>query len=264
MKVRRAITFLAAAAILATALPQAAEAATITRGKRTVASGKVFVPDRYRVNARSEKAAANQNLSQFVGTGSGTNGAGTFSYEALTEAYRNRAPFLKSRQDDNGRPLTVVSDCGSYYELDFVSLYAAVKYDAEAVESLAVGDMFPLDGKSYVLTAVREDGTRVFSRTGFATEEEMSLRHVAPKGKKAYYIADESAALYYTGKVRINKDAVIHAGDKTLTAEQYLTAAGNGQREGFRGGYNEREQWISLDGSFTLDAAGNIADFTER
>ena len=64
--------------------------------------------------------------------------------------------------------------------------------------------------------------------------------------------------------MRINKDAVIHAGDKTLTAEQYLTAAGNGQREGFRGGYNEREQWISLDGSFTLDAAGNIADFTER
>ena len=170
MKVRRAITFLAAA-ILVTALPQVAEAATITRGKRTVASDKVFVPDRYRVNARSEKAAANQNLSQFAGTVSGTNGAGTFSYETLTEAYRNRAPFLKNRQDDNGRPLTVVSDCGSYYELDFVSLYAAVKYDAEAVESLAVGDMFPLDGRSYVLTAVREDGTRVFSRTGFATEE---------------------------------------------------------------------------------------------
>ena len=93
MKVRRAITFLAAAAILATALPQAAEAATITRGKRTVASDKVFVPDRYRVNARSEKAAANQNLSQFAGSESGTNGAGTFSYETLTEAYRNRAPF---------------------------------------------------------------------------------------------------------------------------------------------------------------------------
>ena len=103
-----------------TALPQAAEAATITRGKRTVASDKVFVPDRYRVNARSEKAAANQNLSQFVGTGSGTNGAGTFSDEALTEAYRNRAPFLKSRQDDNGRPLTDVSDCGSYNALEYV------------------------------------------------------------------------------------------------------------------------------------------------
>lgn len=264
MKVRRVITFLAAAAVLATALPQAAEAATISRGKRTVASDKVFVPDRYRVNARSEKAAANQNLTQFSGLQNGGNGAGSFSYEALTEAYRNRAPFLKSRQDDNGRPLTVVSDCGSYYELDFVSLYAAVKYDAEAVESLTVGDTFPIDGRSYVLRTVREDGTRVFSRTGFATEEEMSLRHVAPKGKKAYYIADESAALYYTGKVRINKDAAIHAGDKTLTAEQYLTAAGNGLREGFRGGFNEREQWISLNGSFTLDAAGNIADFTER
>ena len=214
MKVRRAITFLAAAAVLVAVFPQAAEAATIYRGKRTAASDKIFVPDRYRVNARSEKAAANQNLSQFAGSESGTNGAGTFSYETLTEAYRNRAPFLKNRQDDNGRPLTVVSDCGSYYALDFVSLYAAVKYDAEAVESLTVGDTFPLNGQSYV--------------------------------------------------VRINKDAAIHAGDKTLTAEQYMTAAGNGQREGFRGGYNEREQWIFLDGSFTLDAAGNIADFTER
>ena len=43
-----------------------------------------------------------------------------------------------------------------------------------------------------------------------------------------------------------------------------MTAAGNGLREGFGGGLDEREQWISLNGSFTLDAAGNIADFTER
>ena len=62
MKVRRVLTSFAAAAVLVTALPQAAEAATVFRGKRTVASDKVFVPDRYRVNARSEKAAANQNL----------------------------------------------------------------------------------------------------------------------------------------------------------------------------------------------------------
>lgn len=264
MKVRRVITFLAAAAVLVAVFPQAAEAATIYRGKRTAASDKIFVPDRYRVNARSEKAAANQNLSQFAGEQNSTNGAGSFSYEALTEAYQKRAPFLVSRQDDNGRSLTTVTDCGSYYELDFVSLYAAVKYDAEAVEALAVGDSFVIDDRSYVLTAVQEDSRYVFLRKGFASEEEVLLRKVAPKGRKAYYIADDSAALYYTGKVRINKNATIHAGDKTLTAEQYLTAAGNGQRAGFRGGYNEREQWISLAGSFTLDAAGNIADFTER
>ena len=45
MKVRRVLTSFAAAAVLVTALPQAAEAATITRGKRTVASDKVFVAD---------------------------------------------------------------------------------------------------------------------------------------------------------------------------------------------------------------------------
>ena len=115
-----------------------------------------------------------------------------------------------------------------------------------------------------MLAEIREDGSRVFSRSGFETDEQLVLRKVAPKGKKAYYIAAESGELYYTGKVRINKDAAIHAGDRTLTAEQYLTAAGNGLREGFRGGYNEREQWISLNGSFTLDAAGNINHFTER
>lgn len=264
MKVRRVLTSFAAAAVLVTALPQAAEAATITRGKRTVASDKVFTADRYRVNARSEKAAANQNLSQFAGSESGTNGAGTFSYESLTEAFRLREPYLVSRNGDDARPLTTVKDCGSYYELDFVSLYAAVKYDAEAVEALSVGDSFRIDDRSYVLAEIREDGSRVFSRSGFETDEQLVLRKVAPKGKKAYYIAAESGELYYTGKVRINKDAAIHAGDRTLTAEQYLTAAGNGLREGFRGGYNEREQWISLNGSFTLDAAGNINHFTER
>ena len=264
MKVRRVLTSFAAAAVLVTALPQAAEAATITRGKRTVASDKVFAADRYRVNARGERAAANQNLSQFHGPQSGSNGAGSFSYEALTEAIRLRAPYLVSRSGDDARPLTALTDCGTYYELDFVSLYAAVKYDAEAVEALAIGDSFLIDGQSYALSEVREDGSRVFLRKGFETEEQLVLRKVAPQGKKAYYITAGSGAIYYTGKVRINKDAAIHAGDRTLTAEQYLTTEGNGLREGFRGGYNEREQWISLDGSFTLDGAGNINHFTER
>ena len=185
MKVRRVIISFAAAAVLSTSLPQAAEAATVFRGKRTVASDKVFVADRYRVNARSEKAAANQNLSQFAGSESGTNGAGTFSYESLTEAFRLREPYLVSRNGDNARPLTTVKDCGSYYELDFVSLYAAVKYDAEAVEALSVGASFRIDDRSYVLAEVREDGSRVFSRSGFETDEQLVLRKVAPKGKKA-------------------------------------------------------------------------------
>ncbi len=264
MKVRRVITSLLAATVLVSALPQAAEAATIRRGKKTTTSDKSFVPDRYRVNARSEKAAANQNLTQFSGLQSGGNGAGSFSYEALTEAFRLREPYLVSRNGDDARPLTTVKDCGSYYELDFVSLYAAVKYDAEAVEALAVGDSFPIDGQSYALSEVREDGSRVFLRKGFETEEQLVLRKVAPQGKKAYYIAAESGALYYTGKVRMNKDAEVRAGERSLTAEQYLTAAGNGLREGFRGGFHERENWISLNGSFTLDAAGNINRFTER
>lgn len=57
---------------------------------------------------------------------------------------------------------------------------------------------------------------------------------------------------------------MIHAGDKMFTVEQYLTAAGDEQREGFRGSYNEKEQWTPLSGSFTLGTAGNAVDFTER